>query len=142
LPLLFAVLILLALAFAAGVVARTALGGRVFAWLERTILVNIPLYAVFRQTVSDMAGGSESLAADADTAVVLVRLDDQSQLGFLVGRRDDGTGVVYFPSAPSALSGTVALIAPERIEETELTPAELVQGMRRLGTGFAALKRR
>jgi uncharacterized membrane protein len=142
LPLVFAVLILLALAFAAGVVARTALGGRIFAWLERTILVNIPLYAVFRQTVSDMAGGSESLAADADTAVVLVRLDDQSQLGFLVGRRDDGSGVVYFPSAPSALSGTVALIAPERIEETRLTPAELVQGMRRLGTGFAALKRR
>jgi uncharacterized membrane protein len=141
LPLLFAVLILLALAFAAGVVARTALGGRIFGWLERTILVNIPLYAVFRQTVSDMAGGSDSLAADADTEVVLVRLDDQSQLGFLVGRREDGTGVVYVPSAPSALSGTVVLVAPERIQETSLTPAELVQGMRRLGTGFAALKR-
>ncbi len=141
LPLLFAVLILLLLAFAAGVVARTALGGRIFAWLERTILVNIPLYAVFRQTVSDMAGGSDSLAAEADTEVVLVRLDDQAQLGFLVGRREDGTGVVYLPSAPSALSGTVVLIAPERIEATSLTPTELVQGMRRLGTGFAALKR-
>ena len=142
LPLVFAILILLALAFAAGVVARTALGGRIFAWLERTILINIPLYAVFRQTVSDMAGGSDTIAADADTEVVLVRLDDQAQLGFLVGRREDGTGVVFLPSAPSALSGSVVLIAPERIEATKLTPAEVVQGMRRLGAGFAKLKRR
>jgi uncharacterized membrane protein len=140
-PLVFALAVLLVVAFAAGALARTGFGLRLFAWLERTVLANLPAYTVIRQAVADLTGGSVQLTAGEGAKVVLVRLDDMSVLGFLIERRADGSGVVYLPGAPSALSGSVALIAGDRIGETELKPAEVVQGMRRLGAGLAALQR-
>jgi uncharacterized membrane protein len=141
-PMLIALLLLVGLAFVAGAVARTRFGLRVFAWLERAVLANFPAYTVLRQTVSDVAGGSLQITDAAEAKVVLVRFDDVSVLGFLVDRRADGSGIVYMPGAPSALSGSVALVAADRITETQLKPTDVVQGMRRLGAGLAAFDRR
>lgn len=136
LPLVFAFLALVALAFAAGMLARSRAGSRAFAWLERTILAHVPAYAVVRQTAADITGGSLRLTAGADTRVVLVRFDDVAQLGFLMERRPDGGAVVFLPDAPSALSGSVVIVAGDRVTETDLVPAAVVQGMRRLGAGL------
>lgn len=136
LPLVFAFVVLVALAFAAGVLARSRAGSRAFAWLEGKVLARVPVYALLRQTVADMAGGSLHLTAEADTRVVLVRFDDVAQLGFLMERRPDGGAVVFLPDAPSALSGSVVVVADDRLTETGLAPAAVVQGMRRLGAGL------
>lgn len=136
LPLVFAFLALVALAFTAGMLARSRLGARAFAWLEGTILAHVPAYALVRQTVADMTGGTLRLTAGADTAVVLVRFDDVAQVGFLMERRPDGSAVVFLPDAPSALAGAVVIVAGERLTETGLAPAAVVQGMRRLGAGL------
>ena len=141
LPTLIAILLLLALAFAAGVLARTRLGLRVFSSLEGTILARIPAYVLVRQTVADLSGGSVLLTAEAGTEVVTVRLDDMTVLGFLVERRADGSAMVFLPGAPTALSGSVALVDGERIGPTDLKPTDVVQGMRRLGAGLAELHR-
>jgi uncharacterized membrane protein len=140
LPLVFALVLLLLAAFAAGSLARTAFGRRMFAWLEAAILANLPAYMVVRQTVADMTGGSVALTGGAGTEVVLVRLDDMSVLGFLIERLANGDGIVYLPGAPSALSGSVARVEGARISATALKPAEVVQGMRRLGAGLAAFR--
>ena len=141
LPTLIAILLLLLLAFAAGAFARTRLGLRLFGSLEGTILARIPAYVLVRQTVADLSGGSVRLTAEAETEVVTVRLDDMTVLGFLVERRADGSAVVFLPGAPTALSGSVALIEADRIAPTGLKPTDVVQGMRRLGAGLAALRR-
>jgi uncharacterized membrane protein len=141
LPTLIAVLLLLALAFAAGVLARTRLGLRLFGSLEGTILARIPAYMLVRQTVADLSGGSVRLTAGADTEVVTVRLDDMTVLGFLIERRADGSAVVFLPGAPTALSGSVALVEAARLGATDLKPTDVVQGMRRLGAGLAGLHR-
>jgi uncharacterized membrane protein len=138
-PLAFAALALLAVAFAAGVLARTSVGRRIFRGLEGAVLANVPAYTVVRQAVTDMSGGSVQLTAGTETRVVLVRLDDMSLLGLLIERRPDGTGIVYLPDAPSALSGSVAMVTADRLSETTLKPADLLQRMRRLGAGLAAL---
>ena len=137
-PLLIALLVLVAIAFAAGALARTRLGARIFTRLETTILANFPAYTMLRQTVADMSGGSAELGGP-ERPVVLVRFDDSTALGFLVGRRADGSAVVYLPGAPSALSGSVVLVDAARIEETAVKATEVMQGMRRLGAGLATI---
>lgn len=139
-PLLIAILVLVAIAFAAGAFARTGLGRRIFQSLETTVLNNLPVYPVVKQTLDDMAGGSSQLSEAGQKKVVQVRLDDMTVLGFLIDRREDGSAVVFLPGAPSALSGSVALVAAERIVETDLTLAQVVQGMRRLGAGLDAIR--
>ena len=141
LPTLIAILLLLALAFAAGVLARTRLGLRVFSSLEGTILARIPAYVLVRQTVADLSGGSVLLTAEAGTEVVTVRLDDMTVLGFLVERRAGEEDHRAAVGAPTALSGSVALVDGERIGPTGLKPTDVVQGMRRLGAGLAELHR-
>ncbi len=138
LPLAIALLVLVAIAFAAGALARTRFGARIFTRLETTILANFPAYTMLRQTVADISGGSAALTGP-ERIVVLVRFDDSTALGFLVDRRPDGTAVVYLPGAPSALSGSVVLVESARIEETAIKATEVMQGMRRLGAGLSTL---
>ncbi|HET9070107.1 MAG TPA: DUF502 domain-containing protein [Amaricoccus sp.] len=141
LPTLIAILLLVLVAFLAGVLARTRFGVSLFSSLEGSILDRIPAYVLVRQAVTDLSGGSVRLAEEGATEVVGVRLDDMTVIGFLIERRADGSAVVFLPGAPTAFSGSVALVDGSRIGPTTLSPADVVQGMRRLGAGLASLRR-
>lgn len=142
LALALAVGVLVLIALLAGLFARTLLGRRMFVWLEAAVLARLPIYTILRQMLADMAGSSERLAGRADVRVVMVRLDDMTQLGFVVDELPGEGVIVYLPGAPSALSGTVALVAPERVSETDLTPEQVMASMRRLGAGIVARARK
>jgi uncharacterized membrane protein len=135
----FSAMVLLAIAFVAGLFARSRPGRRIFGWLETRILLPLPPYTLLRQTIHDMAGSTARLAGTTQSEVVLARFDDQTSLGFLIERRPDGQVVVYLPGAPNALSGSVVLMEATRITTTKLTPAEVLAGMRRLGAGLQGL---
>jgi len=137
-----AVLFLFLIALAAGLFARTRAGLRTFTLMERLLLTRLPFYSVFRHAIGDFAEGADSLIGTGETRVVLVRLDDMQVIGFVVDTREDGSCIVYLPGAPSALSGSVALIEPDRIMETSIKPTEVISGMRRLGQGLVALNQR
>lgn len=137
-----AIVFLLLVALLAGMFARTRAGQDTFALLERLLLTRMPFYSVFRHALGDFATGAQSLTGTDDTKVVLVRLDDMQVIGFVVDTRDDGSCVVYLPGAPSALSGSVALVERDRITETKIRPTEVIAGMRRLGQGLIELNRR
>ncbi|MEL6209007.1 MAG: hypothetical protein AAFR44_02260 [Pseudomonadota bacterium] len=131
------ILILMLIALAAGAFARTEAGLKTFAWLEETILSRLPIYTVLRQMIADMSGGVELVGGDGrEVKVVAVAFDDQTQLGFMVDTLQGGRHVVFLPGAPSALSGTVVIVEPERVSPTELTPTQVLNGMRRLGRGL------
>lgn len=140
--LMVAILFLLMVALAAGLFARTSSGQRTFEILEGLLLTRLPFYSVFRHAIGDLAAGAQSLTGTDETKVVLVRLDDMQVVGFLIDTRDDGSCIVYLPGAPSAMSGSVALISPDRVTETAIRPTEVIAGMRRLGKGLIELNRR
>ena len=137
-----AILFLLLVALGAGLFARTGAGQKTFALLEGLLLTRLPFYSVFRHALGDFASGAQSLTGTDETRVVLVRLDDMQVIGFVIDTREDGSSIVYLPGAPSALSGSVAMVTPDRIAETTIKPAEVIAGMRRLGKGLIELNRR
>jgi uncharacterized membrane protein len=143
LPLLFAVLMLLLLALAAGAFVQTGMGRGLFRKLEATVLSRLPLYTVMSDLVTDMLGGASHLAPtrDRELEVVRVTMDDHEVLGFLVDRGKAGKSVVYLPGAPSVLSGTVILVEDHRISTTGLQAAQVMAAMRRLGSGLVTLER-
>ncbi len=133
---IFTILLLVVSAFAAGLFMRSSAGRGVFDWLERTVLMNIPPYRLFSRMIHDEADGPGILPAGAEDEVVVVRLDDQTLIGFLVERLPDGRGVVYLPGAPSAFTGSVAIIDADRITATTLSAADVMGRMRQLGAGL------
>ena len=142
-PALFALLFLLIVALLAGGFVQTQLGKRLFRWLEATILARIPLYTIFAQMAADWTGGPMRLVggAGADLEVALVRFDDYDAIAFVIERGRQGKAVIYLPGAPSALSGSVAMVDEDRLTQTNLTPRDVMAGLRRLGAGLATLKR-
>lgn len=135
-PIVFAVLILVGLAFLAGIFARSTLGRRMFARLETTFLDRLPPYAILRQMIQDFSDSGNNLAVAGSNTVVTVHFDDYSCIAFLIERREPGKAVIFLPGAPSATSGSVALVDIHRIEETDLTPLDVMRSMRRLGIGL------
>ena len=131
-------LALLALiAFSAGLVARSGWGRAVFQKLEDRLLLRVPVYALLRDTLQSIAGSADQIAQSRNGGVVLVRLDDQILIGIVKERLSNGTSVVFLPGAPSALSGTIALVDDDRLAPTEMTVADVFARMRALGTGLA-----
>ncbi|WP_246195333.1 DUF502 domain-containing protein [Paracoccus litorisediminis] len=134
-PLVFSVVVLIAIAFLAGIFAKSGLGRRTFEWLESALLSRMPPYTILRQMIEDYVDGDRNLATSKAVAVVMVHFDDYSCPAFLVERRED-KAVLFIPGAPSATSGSVAFVNWERVEESNLTPFEVMQSMRRLGRGL------
>lgn len=142
LPILAAFLMLVAIAFAAGALMRTAMGQALFYKAEQLVQTRVPFYAVLRHNVVSAAGGAEVLADSEQVEVALLHLDDMSVLALVFERRPDGKVVVFLPGAPQATSGSVAVVEAERLEKTDLSIADVTRSMRRLGRGLADMERR
>ena len=56
-------------------------------------------------------------------------------------RLDDGRVVLYVPGAPDAWSGSVLLVAPERVQPLDIDAGDLAKALQGLGLGTAALLR-
>ncbi len=134
--LLLSLLLLLAVAFVAGVLARSGSGRAIFARMESGLLMRMPAYSLLRETVHGFAGRAAEIAEAESDVVVLVRLDDQTLVGIVKERLGDGRSVVFLPGAPSGFSGTVAVLDDARLEATEMRASDLLNRMRRLGAGL------
>ncbi len=135
---IFAVLMLVLLAFLAGLFAISPLGARAFAALESTVLMRFPSYRLLSRTIHVQTSTAMDARDDAETdgEVVFVRFDDQTSIGFVAERLSDGRVVVYLPGAPSPFSGTVVIVDESQLTPSRLTVADMFGRMRQLGAGL------
>ncbi len=78
--------------FLAGLLAKARFAKRSVVWLENTVLSFIPGYE-FVKSMATMTVGQQ----DVLRQVVLVRIEDALQIGFVVERLDDSRAVVFVP---------------------------------------------
>lgn len=117
--------------FLAGLFARTSLARKIVEWLESAFLSNIPGYDFFKGVSESLVGYETGHAHQ----VVLARVEDAWQLGFLMERLETGLYAVFVPGAPNVWSGSVYLMAEERFQRIDITRAEALKYLRRLGVG-------
>jgi uncharacterized membrane protein len=130
---LLALGILVLICFIAGLSARTALAGRLVSSLETNVLKKIPAYTLLKSK-------AESVLSPEDIGSmtpVLGRFDDSWQLAFEIERFPGGNVVVFLPGAPDPWSGSLCILAEDRITPLDLTVKSLADILKRLGKGSA-----
>ena len=134
---LLAIVIVLLLCFAAGLVARWSLGRRLSDAFEKKLLLFFPRYAILKDQMADSIGGDQT---KPQMKPVLVRFDDSSRIGFETERSEDAQLVaVYLPGSPDPWAGKVALISADRIEPLKADFGVAVATCEQLGRGATTL---
>lgn len=134
-PMILAFFVLLVVCFLAGLFARTRPAKAMVAWLESTLLSNIPGYSFVKSLGEEMTDAN----AARSNIPILARFDDAWQIGFLVEWIPEGRVAVFIPDAPSPWSGSVFIMDEERVKPLEVPSASILKSLQRLGDGTAAL---
>ncbi len=133
-----AIVVLVLFCFLAGLLARTHLARRTESWLEGTFLSHVPGYN-FLKGVSESLMGLETEHA---YQVVLARIEEAWQIGFLMERLEGRLYAVFVPGAPSVWSGSVYLMTADRFQPLDISRAEAIKCLRQLGVGADRLMSR
>ena len=128
-----AALILLIVAFGAGLFARTPTGRRATRWVEKSFLGNLPQYRV----VTSMAEGLTKVEQSDSLKPVLVEADGGWQLAYRLEALRDGWVAVFVPQSPTPMSGNVLYVTSERVRPLEMGMAEAMKLVKNLGAGSA-----
>lgn len=134
-PLLLAALLLIIVCFLLGLLARLGPARMGVAWLESTFLSKLPGYAFLK------GAGESVLGQEGQTPypVVLARIEDAWQFGFVIEELDGGHRAVFVPGAPNAMSGSVYFMGPDRVRATNVTVSAALKCLRLLGAGGGKL---
>jgi uncharacterized membrane protein len=131
---ILAALILLLIAFAAGLLARTSIGRRLTHWFEASVLGAIPQYRM----VKSMAEGLAQVETGAGMQPVLLRTDEGWQLGYRIEEMAGGWVAVFLPAAPTPMSGNVMYVTADRVLPLAISMAEAMRIVKRIGIGSGA----
>lgn len=132
---ILAIAVLALFCFCAGLLARTRLAKRSVGWLERGLLSYLPGYDFFKGISESLVG----VEADHPQQVVLARIEEAWQIGFLMERVGDDYYAVFVPGAPSIWSGSVYFMTEDRFQRIHMSRADAMKCLRRLGEGTNAL---
>ena len=131
--LLLAILALVLFCFLAGLFARTALAQRTVRKLELAVLSKVPGYDLLKGMGESMLGFEK----EGGYAAVLVRSDDNWQLGFEVDRAQ-ALVAVFVPDAPNPRAGTLLFFSPDRVTPAGISMTQAMKCLKHYGAGSGA----
>lgn len=123
--------LLILVCFVAGLLGRTARAQQVVDGLEASFLTKIPAYALLKTKAQSMLSPDDV----QDMKPVVVRFDDYSQVAFEIEPVDGERVAVFLPGAPDAWSGTVCVVATERVAPLNLSILTVAKIAKQLGRG-------
>jgi uncharacterized membrane protein len=124
-------LLLVLVAFAAGVAAHTYLGERITRWFERSLLGRLPQY----QMVKSMAEGLAQLESASGIKPALISIEDGWQIGYLIEPLENGWVSVFLPQAPTPMSGNIMYFPSDRVRPLAITMVDAMALIKRIGVG-------
>ena len=133
-PTLIAGAMVVTVCFLAGMLVRTRVARAAGRVIDRGFLEKIPGYTIVKTLTRRLGGQGEETAA-----VALVSFEDHQEIGLVMERLPDGRSVVYMPSAPTATSGSLMIVPPERIKTLDVSMKKALSCYSHWGTGTAEL---
>jgi uncharacterized membrane protein len=125
------VLLLVLVSFAAGIVARTSIGGRISRWFEGSLLSAIPQY----QMMKSMVEGLAQIEGDTGIRPALINIEDGWQIGYMLEVLENGWLAVFLPQAPTPMSGNVMYLEADRVRPLGITMVQAMGIVKRIGVG-------
>jgi len=132
---LLAVVLIIAVCFAAGLAARTSPGAKLNAWLERAILRRVPGFGLIKRVTREMV----NMESQSDLSVALARIEDAWVLSFIVEKLENGLLAVFVPSAPTPAVGSIYYLTEDRVKRLDVSVSSAIQCIMRLGVGSREL---
>jgi uncharacterized membrane protein len=124
---IFSLLLILLVCFLVGLLVRTSGWKRV----ESTFLQRIPGYTTLRSLTQRVAGESKDQAWKPALAVI----EEALVPAFIIEELSGGRFTVFVPSTPTAFTGTVYILTPERVYPLNISFTRAVQIFMRWGSG-------
>ncbi len=135
---ILAVILLVLISFAAGLVARTRAGGRISAWFENSFFNKFPPY----QTFKSMTQGLEHVEGEnSELKPALVNTEGGWQLGYLLEPIEHGWVAVFIPQAPTPTTGNIRYFPGERVRVLNITMSQLTAIVKNIGVGSGLVLR-
>jgi uncharacterized membrane protein len=131
------VLVLLLISFAAGIVARTAVGRRITRWSENSFLGRFPHY----QVVKSMAENLAHIESATGLKPALINIEDAWQIGYLLEPLENNWVVVFLPQAPTPMSGNVMYVPAHRVRPLNISMVQAMSIVKAIGAGSSAALR-
>lgn len=131
------VLVLVLISFAAGIVARTAIGGRLSRWSEASLLGRLPHY----QLIKSMAEGLAHIEGSSGLKPALVSIEDGWQIGYLLEKLENDWVAVFLPQAPTPMSGNIMYFPISRVRTLDITMVQAMSIVKAIGVGSGAALR-
>ena len=128
-----AVLMLLFISIAAGLVARTGIGRTIMRWSENSFLGGLPQYRL----VKSVAEGLAQIENAEDVKPALVSIEEGWQIGYLLEPLENGWVAVFLPQAPTPMSGNVMYLPAQRVRPLAITMVEAMSIIKHMGIGSA-----
>ena len=132
---IMAIFLIAIVCFLAGLFARTRLAQRIIAELEFSVLSKVPAYEYLKQAGASVMGLGEM----ADHPVVLAQLGGAWRIGVQTDVVGGGLVAVFIPNSPNAMSGSVFLVAADRVRPASVPLAAAIGCLRRCGAGSDAV---
>ena len=132
---IMAIFLIAILCFLAGLFARTRLAQQIIAELESSVLSKVPAYEYLKQAGASVMGLGEM----ADHPVVLAQLGGAWRIGVQTDVVGGGLVAVFIPNSPNAMSGSVFLVAADRVRPASVPLAAAIGCLRRCGAGSDAV---
>lgn len=129
----FAILILLGVCFAIGLVTRTRIGAAI-ELQSRGLLNAIPSYRMFVRIARIVFDRD-----DASGTPVLVQRDDSRQIGFMTEEIGADEVVVFFPEPPSLISGSIEIVKASLVERLNVPAVRVARVVATYGAGTKML---
>ncbi len=131
------VLMLVLISFAAGIVARTAVGRRITQWSEHSLLGRFPQY----QLMKSVAEGLAHIDSASGLKPALVSIEDGWQIGYLVEQLENDWVAVFLPQAPTPRSGNIMYLPANRVRPLGITMVQAISIVKAIGLGSGAALR-
>jgi uncharacterized membrane protein len=125
-----AVLILVFISLAAGLIARTRFGRDIMRWTENSFLGGLPQYRL----VKSVAEGFAQIENAENLKPVLVNIEEGWQIGYLLESLQTGWVVVFVPQAPTPMSGNVMYLPEERVRPLAISMVETMSLVKQRGS--------
>lgn len=131
---MFSLLVILTLCFILGLLLRTPFGSATRQSIENRLLRKIPGYQLFRALLEQMAGESQQQTWKPALAEIEAALVP----AFIIERIEDGSCTVFVPSAPTPFTGSIYILAGNRVHPLNIPLTQAIKALSQWGSGYKA----
>ena len=137
-PVLIALVLIVAVSFLLGIALRSAVLSRTGDWIESTVLSRLPAYTVLKR----LTKGFAKEEASAFKPGMLISAEGWKEIAYVIEDHGDGHLTVLVPWAPTAFSGSVKVVDRDRVEILDANLGDVSKVLSLWGMGTRDLMRK